>query len=48
MSQPAMPEAQTHRLVADITALSLSHKFLWVPQGSEFSVDTGSSLDMTC
>lgn len=48
MGQLAMPEAQTHRLVAYITDLSLSHKLFWVPQGSEFSIYTGLSLATTC
>lgn len=48
MGQLAMPEAQTHRLVAYVTDLSLSHKVFWVPQVSEFSVYTGPSLAVTC
>lgn len=39
-----MPGAQTHRLVAYTTDLSLSHKVFWVAQGSGFSIDTGPSL----
>lgn len=44
MGQLAMPGAQTHRLVAYTTDLSLSRKVFWVPQSNGFSIDTGPSL----
>lgn len=47
LDQLAMPGAQMHRLVAYVTGLSLSHKALCVPQGSEISVYTGPNLAMT-